>query len=68
MAELQGGFDGHLANDQTTFIILESVMVAIASVALTIPHPGLVFGKNWNLKKAQEALGRAEPVDKAEGA
>ncbi|KAI4211624.1 MAG: hypothetical protein LQ351_005665 [Letrouitia transgressa] len=68
VAELQGGFDGHLANDQTTFIILESVMVAIASVALTIPHPGLVFGKNWNLKKAQEALGGDGPVEKIEGA
>ncbi|KAL8739814.1 MAG: hypothetical protein Q9190_007419 [Brigantiaea leucoxantha] len=64
VAELQGGFDGSLANDQTTFIILESVMVAIATIALTTTHPGLIFGKNWSLKRAEVTLGSRGPVEK----
>ncbi|CAL8583681.1 phospholipid-translocating ATPase rsb1 [Xanthoria parietina] len=55
VAELQGGFDGHLANDEVTFIILESIMVGIASIALTLPHPGMIFGQNWKMAKARAA-------------
>lgn len=56
VAELCGGFDGHLANDQITFMVLEGAMVTIAAIALTVVHPGMVFGKNWSLKKAREEL------------
>ncbi|KAL8937765.1 MAG: hypothetical protein Q9216_004261, partial [Gyalolechia sp. 2 TL-2023] len=35
VAELQEGFDGSLANDEITFMILEAAMIAIASIALT---------------------------------
>ncbi|KAL8798928.1 MAG: hypothetical protein Q9182_006275 [Xanthomendoza sp. 2 TL-2023] len=56
VAELQGGFQGHLANDQVTFMILEGTMIAIASIALTLPHPGMIFGRNWNLKLARAAV------------
>ncbi|KAL9033850.1 MAG: hypothetical protein Q9180_005729 [Flavoplaca navasiana] len=55
VAELQEGFDGHLANDEITFMILEGAMVAIASIALTLPHPGMVFGQNWKIVKARAA-------------
>ncbi|KAL8790068.1 MAG: hypothetical protein Q9213_000770 [Squamulea squamosa] len=55
VAELQGGFDGHLANDEITFMILEGAMVGIASIALTLPHPGMVFGMNWKIKNTQAA-------------
>ncbi|KAL8976112.1 MAG: hypothetical protein Q9205_007820 [Flavoplaca limonia] len=55
VAELQEGFDGHLANDEITFMILEGAMVAIASIALTVPHPGMVFGQNWKIAKARAA-------------
>ncbi|KAL8890481.1 MAG: hypothetical protein Q9192_005865 [Flavoplaca navasiana] len=55
VAELQEGFNGHLANDEVTFMILEGAMVAIASIALTLPHPGMVFGQNWNIVKARAA-------------
>ncbi|KAI4242601.1 MAG: hypothetical protein L6R40_003982 [Gallowayella cf. fulva] len=59
VAELQGGFNGHLANDEVTFMILEGTMVAIASIALTLPHPGMVFGPNWNLKSARAKVAEA---------
>ncbi|KAL8886374.1 MAG: hypothetical protein Q9192_006498, partial [Flavoplaca navasiana] len=49
------GFNGHLANDEVTFMILEGAMVAIASIALTLPHPGMVFGRNWKIAKARAA-------------
>ncbi|KAI4273267.1 MAG: hypothetical protein L6R38_006376 [Xanthoria sp. 2 TBL-2021] len=57
VAELQGGFNGHLANDEVTFMILEGAMVGIASIVLTLPHPGMVFGQNWMMAKARAAAG-----------
>ncbi|KAL8783653.1 MAG: hypothetical protein Q9195_009327 [Heterodermia aff. obscurata] len=55
-AELKGGFDGKLANQEVTFMILEGAMVAIASIALTVAHPGLIFGPFWRLPRAREAV------------
>ncbi|KAL8719546.1 MAG: hypothetical protein Q9181_008053 [Wetmoreana brouardii] len=56
VAELCEGFDGHLANDEITFMILEGAMVTIASLALTTVHPGMVFGRNWSMKRARAEL------------
>ena len=53
VAELQTGFNGKLANEQIPFMILEGGMIAIASIALTVWHPGLVFGAFWNLDRAR---------------
>jgi hypothetical protein len=55
-AELSHGFNGKLANQEITFMILEGAMIAIAVVCLTIYHPGSVFKEtwgmaNWSLKK-----------------
>ncbi|KAL4996711.1 RTA1 like protein-domain-containing protein [Aspergillus recurvatus] len=47
-AELREGFDGELANDEVTFMILEAAMIAIAVIALTIFHPGAVWKGQWN--------------------
>ncbi|MCJ1316820.1 hypothetical protein MMC15_002141 [Xylographa vitiligo] len=47
VAELQGGFNGALANEEVPFMILEGAMVVIASISLTAAHPGLIFGKSW---------------------
>ena len=47
VAELQGGFNGTLANEEIPFMILEGAMVVIASISLTVAHPGLIFGKSW---------------------
>jgi hypothetical protein len=48
VAELESGFNGRLANEEVAFMILEGTMMVIASVALTVVHPGLVFGSNWS--------------------
>jgi hypothetical protein len=43
VAELQAGFNGPLANDQPTFMVLEAAMVSIAALCITILHPGWCF-------------------------
>ncbi|MCJ1403836.1 hypothetical protein MMC11_007059 [Xylographa trunciseda] len=47
VAELQAGFNGALANEEVPFMILEGAMIVIASISLTVAHPGLTFGKSW---------------------
>lgn len=47
-AELSEGFDGELANDEVTFMILEAAMIAIAVLCLTFFHPGLVWKAQWH--------------------
>ena len=56
VAELWGGFDGPLWNNETDFMILDGAMMAFATILLTALHPGLAFGgqwhaANWSLKK-----------------
>lgn len=45
--ELSGGFSGKLANNEVEFMVLDGVMVIVASAAMTIMHPGRAFGKRW---------------------
>ncbi|KAL5119053.1 hypothetical protein ACEQ8H_002977 [Pleosporales sp. CAS-2024a] len=47
VAELWDGFNGHLANDQATFMVFEGPMMILAVLALTVFHPGRVFGDLW---------------------
>ena len=56
VAELQGGFRGCLTNNEVTFMILESAMVAIAVLAMTSTHPGFVFGQYGKLRVAREVF------------
>ena len=63
MAELQGGFNSALANDQVTFMILEGAMVSIASLALTIMHPGPIFRDFWKLAYARARLSGHTSLD-----
>ena len=47
-AELSGGFNGPLANEEVTFMVLEGAMIGLASILLTVFHPGLVVGaEGW---------------------
>lgn len=46
--ELSEGFGGKLANNQIEFMILDGVMVILASVCLTIWNPGFGFDGRWN--------------------
>ena len=55
-AELSEGFDGALANDENTIMVLEGAMVAISTLALTLLHPVPAFrcawkGANFKLRK-----------------
>lgn len=46
--ELSQGFGGKLANNQVEFMVLDGVMVILASTCLTIWNPGFGFGGRWN--------------------
>ena len=65
-AELSGGFDGPLANEEVTFMVLEGTMIALACILLTVFHPGLVVGTegwaaaSWKGKKQGLEAGDAE--------
>lgn len=48
VAELAEGFDGTLANNEVLFEILEGPMIMIATISLTVFHPGLSFGSQWS--------------------
>lgn len=68
VAELQGGFGGALANQEVTFMILEGAMIIIASIALTVMHPGTIFKEAWKLDKARAALrGDSQMVGEGKG-
>lgn len=43
IVEMQSGWGSSLMKDQTLFIILESVMLSIATLCQTILHPGFCF-------------------------
>lgn len=47
VAELSDGFNGKLANQEVTFMVLEGAMVVIACLALTAYHPGKCFQGEW---------------------
>ncbi|KKK23908.1 hypothetical protein AOCH_004197 [Aspergillus ochraceoroseus] len=47
-AELSEGFDGTLANDEVTFMILEGAMICIAVICQTVFHPGAIFKGQWH--------------------
>ncbi|KAL1841276.1 hypothetical protein VTJ49DRAFT_7278 [Mycothermus thermophilus] len=64
-AELSEGFDGPLANDEVTFMVLEGTMIALTSILLTVAHPGVTVGKEgWQAAswKANKKAGDAEKM------
>ena len=63
-AELSEGFDGQLANDEVTFMILDGLMMIITVFVLTAAHPGLTLRERWNIgpfwgKKKSDAYAMA---------
>jgi hypothetical protein len=61
VAELSGGFNGSLANNQVSFMILEGAMVTIAAGCLTFLHPGISFqgsfsDANFHFRKSKGDL------------
>lgn len=47
VAELQQGFNGPIANDEVSFMILEGPMIFLAVLAMTALHPGFGFDGQW---------------------
>jgi hypothetical protein len=47
IAELQGGFHGSIANNETVFMIFEGPMIILATLVLTVVHPGFAFSGRW---------------------
>jgi hypothetical protein len=47
VAELSGSFESALANDQSTFMVLEDALIILASLTLTAFHPGRCFDSGW---------------------
>jgi predicted transporter len=47
VAELSDGFNGKLANQQESFMVLEGLMMVLAAIALTIYNPGRSFQGKW---------------------
>lgn len=45
--ELSQGFDGKLAGNEITYMVLEGAMIALAVVVLTFFHPGWVWNEYW---------------------
>ncbi|KAK5679175.1 phospholipid-translocating ATPase rsb1 [Elasticomyces elasticus] len=48
VAELWGGFDGALWNNEVDFLILDGAMISVAALCLSALHPGPAFGGQWN--------------------
>jgi H+/gluconate symporter-like permease len=48
VAELQQGFNGPIANDEVSFMILEGPMIFLAVLVMTVLHPGIAFGGKWS--------------------
>ncbi|QPG74295.1 hypothetical protein FOA43_001621 [Brettanomyces nanus] len=44
LTEMVEGFSGKLANDELDFMVLEALMVSLASFLLTVVHPGFAYG------------------------
>ncbi len=45
--ELSQGFGGKLANNEVEFMVLDGVMVILASICMTVFHPGFGFQGRW---------------------
>ncbi|KAH7142617.1 RTA1 like protein-domain-containing protein [Dactylonectria estremocensis] len=50
VAELQQGFNGPIANDEVSFMILEGPMIFLAVLAMTVLHPGIAFGWDQSVR------------------
>jgi len=59
VAELHGGFGGKLANNQTTFLILEGPMIMLAGLVLAIFHPGICLSGAWKAAGWSEGVSTA---------
>jgi len=68
--ELCEGFDGKLANEEVPFDILEGPMIIIATLMLTVFHPGTVFrggyweASSWVIRTSKQGNKKIAPSPK----
>lgn len=62
--ELSQGFGGKLANNEVEFMVLDGVMVILASSCLTVFHPGFGFQGRWN--EASFQFRKVQPLEAQE--
>lgn len=67
VAELQQGFNGPIANNQVSFMILEGPMIFFAVLAMTVLHPGIAFGNNlhsaaWSITQSRKSASVATSI------
>ncbi|OQD79301.1 hypothetical protein PENANT_c055G06260 [Penicillium antarcticum] len=65
VAELKGGFNSDLANDEISLMILESTMIAIACICMTAAHPAVAMGRRWGELSAKPRRGVVSKVSQA---
>ncbi|OBT81689.1 hypothetical protein VE02_10059 [Pseudogymnoascus sp. 03VT05] len=65
VAELSGGFQGSLANNEVSFMVLDGVMIMITCLAFSVLHPGYGFTRaGWAaaaypfFNKSEEAIAK----------
>lgn len=56
VAELEGGFQSSLANNQVAFMILDGAMMVIAVSCLTFAHAGPVLGPIWRIQHRNDYI------------
>ena len=60
VAELWEGFAGSLWNNETDFLVLDGAMIALAVLCLTLFHPGMAFGGQWQAANWTFRSGKAD--------
>ncbi|KAG7004449.1 efflux pump himE [Physcia stellaris] len=65
IAEMAGGWANPIMQDEAEFIVLDGVMVTVASLCLTVFHPGLFF-KPMTTYKADKKAGGLYASEKTE--
>jgi hypothetical protein len=53
VAELRDGFQSKLAGNEVAFMVLEGGMIVVATVFLTVFHPGHCLGVSWRVTPDQ---------------
>ena len=48
VVELWYGFTSKVANNEVTFMVLEGALVVLATLLMTLFHPGKVFDEKWS--------------------
>ena len=60
LPEMAGGWGNPRMRNETQFLILDGMMIALASIALTVAHPGLLFPPMRKGKKVEGAATAGE--------